>query len=150
MIIKYGVEYYFLSENFYDKSRKTSMINYGTPHPMMSDKMKQIKINYYLKMGFNVLTKDFDIYKRKVYKLTRNIKNKLIDIWNGNDYYDGEYIKDNFNLPYHHKNYPTIDHKTSIFEGFKNNISAENISNISNLCFTKRYINSKKYIKTEI
>ena len=85
-----------------------------------------------------------------VIRLSHKNKKILLKNWDGYDYYDGEYIKDNFNLPYHHKNYPTIDHKTSIFEGFKNNISAENISNISNLCFTKRYINSKKYIKTEI
>jgi len=147
MLKKHEVKYYVLSKDFYNKSQITSMLNYGTPHPMMSDEMKKIKIEYYLKMGFNVLTKDYDIYKRKVYRLTRKIKNKLIDLWDGNDYYDNEYIKNNFDLPYHHKNYPTIDHKISIFEGFKNNIPAEKISDISNLCFTKRYINSQKYIK---
>ena len=147
MIKKHGVEYYVLSKDFYNKSQKTSMLNYGTPHPMMSDKMKKIKIQYFLKMGFNVLTKDFDIYKRKVYRLTRKIKNNLINLWDGCDYYDNEYIKNNFDLPYHHKNYPTVDHKISIFEGFKNNITPEEISDISNLCFTKRYINSQKYTK---
>jgi len=147
MLKKHDVKYYVLSKDFYNKSQITSMLNYGTPHPMMSDKMKKIKIQYYLKMGFNVLTKDYDVYKRKVYRLTRKIRNKLIILWDGNDYYDNEYIKNNFDLPYHHKNYPTIDHKISIFEGFKNDISAEKISDISNLCFTKRYINSQKYIK---
>lgn len=41
-------------------------------------------------------------------------------------------------------NYPTIDHKKSVHYGFINNISPEEISNISNLCITKRSINSTK------
>ena len=41
------------------------------------------------------------------------------------------------------KNYPTIDHKISIFCGFKNGISCI-IGNINNLCITKRGINSSK------
>lgn len=31
----------------------------------------------------------------------------------------------------------------------KNNISVEEIADLKNLCFTKRFINSKKYIKSE-
>lgn len=64
----------------------------------------------------------------------------LLESWDGIDYYDGECIKDNFNLPYYDINYPTVDHKISIFEGFKNNIVADEIADISNLCFTKRCI----------
>jgi hypothetical protein len=40
--------------------------------------------------------------------------------------------------------YPTIDHKNSVFYGFMNNIPPEDISDISNLCITKRFINSSK------
>ena len=146
---KYGVDYYVLSKDFLEKSKETSLINYGTPHPMMSDKMKEIKQKYYLENGFNVLTDEFEIYKGKVYGLTRKIKKDLMKNWDGRDYYDNEFIKDNFDLPYHHKNYPTIDHKTSIFEGFENKIPAEDIAHISNLCFTKRCVNSKKYLKND-
>ena len=148
MLKKYNVELYVLSKDFINKYIQTSMINYGTNHPMSSDKMKQIKNEYFIKKGFNVLSKEYEIYKRKVYRLTGKVKYNLIDSWDGNDYYDNEYIKSNFNLPYYDKNYPTIDHKISIFEGYKNNISAEIISDLTNLCFTKRYINSKKYTKT--
>ena len=150
MLERHGVEYYVLNKDFLEKSQQTSMINYGTLHPMMSEKMKTVREAYYIKMGYNILTDEFDIYKSKVYSLTKKVKKDLLNNWNGKDYYDGEYIRDNFNLPYHDINYPTIDHKITIFEGFKNNIDAEIIADISNLCFTKRCINSRKYIKTEL
>lgn len=149
MLDRHGVEYYVMNKEFKGKSEKTSLENYGTLHPMMSDKMKKIKKVYYLKNGFNVETNEFELYKNKVYLLTKKIKQSLLDLWDGMDHYDGECIKDNFNLKYYDGNYPTIDHKISIFEGFKNNIGAEEIADISNLCFTKRCINSKKYIKIE-
>lgn len=112
--------------------------------------MKELKKQYFIKNGYNVETDEFELYKNKVYRLTKKIKKELTKLWNGLDYYDNEYIKDNFNLPYYNRNYPTIDHKIPIYEGFKNNISAEEIADISNLCFTKRYINSRKYIKTNL
>jgi len=149
MLERHGVEYYVLSDDFKDKSEKTSMINYGTIHPQMSEEMQEVRRNYHIKMGYNVLTDEFEIYKREAYKLTKKVKKKLLSVWDGKDYYDGECIKNNFNLPYHDGNYPTIDHKTTIFEGFKNGIEVEKIADISNLCFTKRCINSKKYIKIE-
>jgi len=150
MIENHGVEYYVLSKDFSTKAEKTSKINYGTSHPMMSDKMKTHMKNYYIKIGLNIETDEFELYKNKVYRLTKKNKKELINLWNGSDYYDNEYIKDNFNLPGSHRNYPTIDHKISIFEGFRNNIDAEEIAKIENLCFTKRCINSKKYTKTNL
>lgn len=149
MLKNHGVEYYVLSKEFREKSEKTSLKNYGTKHPQTSEKMLMKRKEYYKKMGFNILNQEYDLYKRNVYKLTKKVKKELIEEWNGKDYYDGEYIKNNFKLPYYDGNYPTIDHKISIFEGYKNNISPIIISDISNLCLTKRKINSKKYIKIE-
>ena len=150
MIERHGVEYYVLSKDFSEKSEITSIKNYGTTHPMMSDEMKEIKKEYFIKNGFNITTDEFELYKNIVYRLTKKNKKKLLELWNGLDYYDNEYIKDNFNLSGSHRNYPTVDHKISIFEGFKNKIEAEEIAKIENLCFTKRYINSRKYIKTDL
>jgi len=65
------------------------------------------------------------------------------------DYYDNEYIKENFKLNSNNKNYPTIDHKNSIFYGFINNVSSNEIGGLSNLCITKRFINGSKNKKTE-
>lgn len=146
---KYGVDYYVLSEDFKIKSKETSIKNYGKPHPQMSSQMKEKRLDYHKKMGFNITSKDFELYKNKVYLLTKKNKSKLLETWDGLDYYDGEYIRDNFSLPYHDKYYPTIDHRTSIFEGYKNGISVETIAALDNLCFTKRFINSKKYNQIE-
>lgn len=60
------------------------------------------------------------------------------------DYYDGEFIKNNLSLSGSSRLYPTIDHKVSTYFGFINNIEAVSISELSNLCITKRYINSMK------
>lgn len=100
----------------------------------------------------NIWTKEelipkFRKYKIKVHCLTRRNKKLLLQNWNGLDFYDSEYIKNNFNLNPNDSKYPTIDHKISIFEGYKNEIQPEEISKINNLVITKRYLNRSKSIK---
>ena len=90
------------------------------------------------------LIEPYILYRRNVDNISDKLKKELIKNWNGYDYYDNEYIFNNFNLKSSDKNYPTIDHKISVIYGFINNISIENISNINNLCFTKNYLNAKK------
>jgi hypothetical protein len=93
----------------------------------------------------------FKNYYKKCISITKkNIrKYNFKEKWNGLDYYDNEYILDNLNLNHTSPLYPTIDHKISIFYGFNNNISVYEISNIENLCITKRKINSSKSTKCE-
>jgi len=98
----------------------------------------------------NIIDNSFINYKKEVRKETYKYKKKLYDNWNGYDYYDNEYIKDNFNLNSYDDNYPSLDHKTSIKYGFDNNISVEYIGNINNLCVTKRLINIKKGKKNHV
>lgn len=86
----------------------------------------------------------FPNYSRYVRRNTERNRSELFEKWNGLDFYDDEYIKDNFSLSYIDRFYPTLDHKISVYYGYINNISVEDISDISNLCFTKRYINSIK------
>lgn len=83
-------------------------------------------------------------YRNEVRRLTKKGLKSLIENWNGLDYYDKEPIGENYKLDKNDKGYPTIDHKISVYYGFVNNISPEEISDISNLCITKRSINSKK------
>ena len=75
-------------------------------------------------------------YRNEVKNLTKKAKKELLENWNGYDFYDNEYIKDNFNLDPTHKNYPTIDHKISVHYGFNNNILmqsfADMLKNLSN------------------
>jgi len=89
-------------------------------------------------------------YRKKVRNETYKYKKELYNNWNGYDYYDNEYIKDNFNLKSFDDNYPSLDHKISIKYGFDNNISIEKIGNINNLCITKRLINIKKGKKNHV
>lgn len=85
--------------------------------------------------------------KKKVRNKTNRVKKKLFESWNGLDYYDNENIRQNLELKYYSKKYPTIDHKISIYYGFNNNIDPEIIGDLENLCIAKRCINSSKNIK---
>lgn len=81
--------------------------------------------------------------------ITYKNKKTLFKNWDGIDYYDKEYIKDNITIGLIKKFHPTIDHKISLLHGFNNNISPEDIGHINNLCITKMFINSSKNSKIE-
>ena len=88
---------------------------------------------------------DFKKYRKLVNRLTMRFKKSLFDNWNGFDFYDNEYIKKNLTtIKSNDMNYPTIDHKISLFEGFNKNIPPYIIGGIENLCITKRKINLLK------
>lgn len=138
------------------KREKTNLIKYGCVNPFQNNKIiennviktRQTKI----KNGRIIPDEHFDgfnLYKRLVNKSTYKNKKIVLDNWDGYDYYDGEYIKDNFSFDSRSSNYPTLDHKISIRYGYDNNIPPNEISSIDNLCITKKRINTSKYIKTE-
>jgi len=143
------VNSYVESDEFKIKKAK-SWEKYENNQPFC-DKNIRLKINKKLQdKGFNVKKEEiteYNKYKNKVRKYTERNKKSLLLNWDGCDYYDNEYIKENFNLKYLDNNYPSIDHKISIIYGFNNNIEADIIGGIDNLCFTKRFINSKKNFK---
>ena len=129
-MLKYKKEYFFQSSDFLD-----------------NDKIKLKSKNTRVKNGYAIADIDIEpflLYKRKCRNKTNKIRKTLYENWNGYDYYDGEYIKNYITLKYTSGLYPTIDHKISIFYGFINNISIDIISNIDNLCITKRKINCSK------
>lgn len=95
-------------------------------------------------------TTKYKNYKLIIRRMLKKHKKYLFEKWDGYDYYDGEYIKDNFKLSHIDKKYPTIDHKISVYYGFKNKISPQIIGDIENLCITKRTINSQKGVKNKI
>lgn len=84
-------------------------------------------------------------YWRRCNDLTRKIRKQMLEGWDGFDYIDGEYIKDNLNLHYTHGSYPTLDHVIPRSQGFKEKISPYEITKPENLKWTKRSNNSKKY-----
>ena len=124
---RYNVEYITQYKNVIEKSRNTKLTNNRTLYDI--DKL----INY----------------RKRVIGLTAKNKNNLFKNWNGYDYYDNEYIIEYRQLKYSDSNYPTVDHKISIYYGFINNIEPEIIANINNLCITKNKINIQKSKKTE-
>jgi len=149
---KYGFENCHQSEIIKEKTKKTNLKKYGVNHSLqceeIKNKIKITRINNNNQIPDDKLS-DFMKYKNNVLRETYKNKKMLFEKWDGFDYYDNEYIKDNLNLNKYHRNYPTIDHKDSIFYGFINNISPIEISNLSNLCFTKRFTNGSKNRKTE-
>ena len=147
---RYGNEYEIASDSIIKKTKKVLFEKYGG-HQMMNADIKNTIITKGLitKIERGLIIPDCKLsewllYRRNVRKLTERNRNLLLKEWNGFDFYDDEYIKDNFKFKHTDRLYPTLDHKISIYNGFINNISVENISDISNLCITKKYINSMK------
>lgn len=152
---KHGVEYSLNRKDVIEKRKQTNIKIYGVENVFQNPEIIQRIRNILSERGYRLDTKDytkFENYYKKCVSLTQiNIrKSKFKQDWDGNDYYDGEYIKENYKLyKPNNENYPNIDHKTSIVYGFLNDISIEEISSIDNLCFTKRKHNMSKSSKTE-
>lgn len=160
---KYGAEHFSQSEYFKPKVYKTNLEKFGFENPFMDvvkikSKFKEVwgvehpsqveSIREKMREScekrghWTSRSSGFLKYKNKVRYLTMINIGKLD--WDGFDFYDGEYIKENFNLHHNDPNYPTIDHKLSIFDGFNKGKTVEEVSDINNLCWTKRSINSSK------
>jgi ribosomal protein S27AE len=134
------------------KRIKTNIEKFGFKNPFQSVEIKN-KIRKTNELN-NVWVLEENISKFRKYRNSNNtyikkIKKQLINDWDGYDYYDDYYIKNNFSFHPTSKLYPTIDHKKSLFECFIEGISIEEASNPNNLCWTKKYLNSSKGNKIE-
>ena len=130
---RYGVEYNIQNKEIVDKMRKTHEKNGN----WSSEKEKT----------------EYQIYRHLVRLETMKHVLKVYKKWDGFDYYTGkkiysreEYINDKNK---NHKMQPSIDHKISIYYGFKNNIDPKEIGKFENLCICSRAINSNKSRLTE-
>jgi len=131
---------------------RNSILKLYENNPEIKDKISKSLNEYFESNNLFISEKEKDVYikyRKLIDNLTKRNKNKLIQEWNGLDYYDGENISLNFQFNYNDEKYPTIDHKISIFEGFKKGYQVEEISSLDNLCITKRINNSKKSFKSE-
>jgi len=134
-------------ENIKLKRNLTNFNKYGFFHVNQNLSILKKSKNTRILNGNQIPDEDlslFKIYRKKVTSFTNKNKKYLFKNWDGFDFYDNEYIKFNLTLDKYDKSYPTIDHKISVFNGFINNISPEEISQLENLCITKRTNNSKK------
>ena len=134
MIDKYGSSYSYDITEIIEKRKKT--IRKRQENLFNIDKDANFK-------GIEYKIIEYKLYRNKVRRETEKSRKELFENWDGYDYYDHEYIKDE-TIHYNNKSAPTIDHKISCFHGFLNNIPVEEIANINNLCITKRRINGQK------
>jgi hypothetical protein len=146
-IERYGVDSYTKTDEYLEKTIKTNLERYGVEYHNKSIKGRLIRKETRIRNGNQTpdhLIEPFKLYRRKVDNYLDLIRNDFLSKWNGHDYYDGEYIKDNFKLDSNNRLYPSIDHKISVYYGFINNINWEEIANEYNLCVTKSHLNSSK------
>jgi len=134
MIDKYGNHYSYNIPEIIEKRKET--IKKRQSRLFNIDKDANFK-------GIEYKIIEYKLYRNKVRNKTEKLRKQLFENWDGYDYYDGEYIKNEF-IHYNNKSAPTIDHRISCFYGFLNNIPVEEIANIENLCITKRRINGEK------
>ena len=129
------------------KRKNTCLEKYGVDNvSKVSDislKISKTKKSKNIIISESLLT-EWEIYKKRVRKLTKRNLKILYANWNGEDYYDGENIKQYLGYTHTHRFYPTVDHKISSYFGFLTGILPDEISKLDNLCITKRYINSIK------
>ena len=143
LILKYNIDNPGRDCEFREKMYQTCLEKYGDIHFAKTESAKELRIKNGLQIADEFKTES-ELYWQNVRQLTRKIKKEIFENWNGLDYYDNEYIRDNLLLESKNINYPTIDHKISIFNGFLQNIDPEKIADKENLCITKRTINSTK------
>ena len=141
------------SRQCYSEDRKSNPENYGLLEKVKAmrcnvdkeaatKKMLQTKADRGLLIDWNL--SEWKQYWRRCNDLTRKIRSRMLVGWDGYDYIDGEYIKDNLALHFSHKNYPTLDHIVPRSQGFREGISPRDITCPENLAWTKRSNNSKK------
>ena len=147
---RYGETSYMKTDEFLAKTIITNIRKYGVEHNSQSEEMqekrKNTRINKKTQLPDDKIP-EYTKYRRIVDNLTERIKKDLFNNWDGYDYYDNQYIKDNIIFNSNSNLYPSIDHKTSVYNGFINNVPAHVIADMSNLCITKRFHNSSKSFK---
>jgi len=144
----YGVDNISKSLIIKQKKIDTCLKNWGVEYPIQNKEILAKTIATIQKnRKYNL--EDMQIYRYKVIQLTNKKKNELFDNWSGYDYYDNHHIANNFNLRPSDRQYPTVDHKISIFSCFMNKISIEYAASMDNLCITTKSNNSKKSRKNE-
>ena len=139
---RFGVDNYSKTKEFRDNVLNGKLMIDGI-YISATDRMKDIIKTAKLEKGLQIpdhLLTPYQSYRKAVYNTTRKYAYQLFKEWDGYDFYDGKYIK-NFKTG---NKVPTIDHKISIYAGFKANMTVDSIADPSNLCITKKSHNSSK------
>jgi hypothetical protein len=144
---KYGVTSYTKTDEFKEKTIKTNLDKYGVEYECKTKngqlKRKLTRIARVLQIPDDKVN-EYRKYRLKVNRMLQRNKKIILENWDGNDYYDGEYIRYNFNLPTYDRCYPHFDHRISVAYGFKNEIDYKIIGSVDNICLTKQHLNGLK------
>ena len=97
---KYGGEYPLSCPEIKNKFIFTMIKKYGVNNPSKYQKFKDKVIQTKIKNGYTFDDSEWSEYKRNVRCITTHNKKELFNNWDGYDYYDHEYIKENFKLKY--------------------------------------------------
>jgi hypothetical protein len=146
-LYKYGETSYTKTKECKEKIIKTNLKKFGVEYPMKTEEGQLKRKITRIKNGNQIPDELVDEYRKYRLIVNRSLqRNKkiILENWNGYDYYDNEYIMENFHLNKNDRLYPHFDHKISVAYGFKNNIAPEIISKINNICLTKQWINGLK------
>jgi len=149
------------SKRIKNKSYNTMLKMYGVKYSYQNNKIKEkflshidetVKKSIKTKIRKGLMVdydncNNYNEYRKLVACETRKHKFKLFENWNGFDYYDHSFIYYNKNLHHSNGEYPSIDHKYSILNGFIDGVDPYKIGHINNLCITTRCNNSKKNSK---
>ncbi len=138
---KYGVEFYNQTDEFKEKHKQTCLKNYGVEYPLQSKIIQQRRRDTSIKNGNIIEDKDrnnWDLYKTLVRRIT-NTQN--ISSLSNSELRSRADINPN---GYH------LDHKFSIYSGFKRNILPIYIGDINNLEFIPISENCKKHTNNSI
>lgn len=149
-IKKYGVKTTLLEKSTKEKIVSTIREKYGVSEILELDSIRHLSFIKRKELGYLdnfAINDEFIRYKNKVNRLSKKNYKFLFSEWDGFDYYDNEFIKNNKSLHHNDYRYPTVDHKIPILWGYRNNINPEILADLSNLCITKRSINSTKSAK---
>lgn len=146
---KYGFENASSSTIIKEKRKSSNLEKYGVENVFQSENTKDKIKNAMVERGdwIDYTNPEYSGYKeyyRIVWNYYKSIKDGYLKTWDGYDYYDMEYIKDNLNGDPNGPDYPSVDHKISIKESYLLKIDPLDVSRFDNLCVTKRRINSLK------
>lgn len=163
---KFGTSWYMQTNEFKERYIETMQKLYGVDNYFQLDSFRR----YLESIHFDIESKrrktnedsgvwikecektEFQLYRMKVNNITKKLRSKLFENWDGLCYYtkerlitNEEYVKMN---PGKHPNTnrmrPSIDHKISVMYGFLNGIDPQIIGGFDNLCICASYINSVK------
>lgn len=137
----------WMKNNIQPPRTENRRLKSNSPEAIKKRRCTNIKNGLWSDSALFIEDYDYKQYLLIVRQLTKSLRPKIFEAWDGYDEYDGEYIKDNFKLHYTNGDYPSIDHKISVLKAFNLQWPPSKTCSLDNLVVTKKRLNSKKQQK---